>query len=77
MATIKTWNVTLNTKGAAGPLGDDVIKVSAHQVTVEPSGALTFWAVRDVHTAAILLFGFSASEWKRIEVDQAETAVAT
>lgn len=60
MATMKTWRV-LDLKGVA-------TTVEAHQLTIEPSGALSFWAVTTDNMQSFLLFAFAPSCWMRVEI---------
>lgn len=71
MATIKTWGVTtsrLVEDGATVKSVDEENVVEAHQITLEPSGALSFWAVTHDGMQAILMFAFGVGEWKRVAI---------
>ncbi len=73
MAIIKTWRVTaqhesLQERSSSPPPHDQYVTVEAHQLTIEPSGALSFWAVTPDNMQSILLFGFAPHAWSRVAV---------
>ena len=68
MATIKKWSVFSEAKHASGSTYEEETTVEAHQLTVEPGGALTFWAVTQDNMQAVLMFAFAAHAWTRIVV---------
>ncbi len=64
MASLKTWRVL---HGA-----EQVTTVDAHHLTIEPSGALSFWAVTPDNMQAILMFGFAAAHWRSVAILDSE-----
>ena len=70
MATIKTWCVTTSTydpvTGNEGSNED--ITVEAHSLTMEPSGALSFWVVSHDGMMSILVLAFPAGGWNLVKI---------
>lgn len=62
MATMKRWEVCcLNDQH-----DEETVTVDAHQLTIEPSGSLSFWAVTNDNMQAVLLFAFGDGSWTRV-----------
>jgi hypothetical protein len=76
MATLKTWAVTTELEkpvrmegNYAHPRCDaEITTVEAHQLTIEPSGAITFWAVTNDNMQAVMLFAFAPGAWKLVQI---------
>ena len=77
MAHIKTWIVAAVgvSYGKIEVNATEDVEVEAHSMTIEPSGALTFWHVTPNGMISTLLFAFAPSEWRRVTIKQAEPAV--
>jgi hypothetical protein len=63
MATLKVWTVTAYSSKVDAGMPEDV---EAHTVTIEPSGALTFWASSPDGMLSFLWRAFAPSQWKSV-----------
>jgi hypothetical protein len=64
MPTVKTYKLRVRSETDIGEL-----HVEAHQATIEPSGALSFWHISPDLQVSTLMFAFSKAEWLRLELD--------
>jgi len=67
MATIKTWVVTsVVYRGAVE--AEEETSIEAHSLTMEPSGALSFWVVSNDGMMSILILAFPAGGWTMVKI---------
>ena len=67
MATIKTWVVT-STIYVGSEEKEEETSIEAHSLTMEPSGALSFWVVSNDGMMSILILAFPAGGWNLVKI---------
>jgi len=67
MATIKTWVVT-STVYRGSVESEEETSIEAHSLTMEPSGALSFWVVSNDGMMSILILAFPAGGWNLVKI---------
>jgi hypothetical protein len=67
MAAIKTWVVTSTVyKGSVE--SEEETSIEAHHLTMEPSGALSFWVVTPDGMQSILIIAYPAGGWNLVKI---------
>jgi hypothetical protein len=67
MANIKTWVVTsVVYRGSVE--AEEETSIEAHHLTMEPSGALSFWIVSNDGMQSILIIAFPAGGWNLVKI---------
>jgi hypothetical protein len=73
MATIKTWVVTsVVYRGSVE--AEEETSIEAHSLTMEPSGALSFWVVSNDGMMSILILAFPAGGWTMVKIGKNKPA---
>jgi hypothetical protein len=60
---MQTWEVL-----AVGSDGQEAVKIDAHSLTLEPSGALSFWVVSPDGMRSVLILAYAPGQWERVRI---------